>query len=223
MKEISNPDIDRINRCAIPEVIYGGGKENPDLADICKRFLSEQGRAIITKVDGEKAKYVKKSVNKIKGLDFTYNERGKVLVAKKKGFKRKIVGAIGLVTAGTSDIPIGEEARVVAEELGCEVIYDYDVGVAGIHRVFPVLKKMNEKGVSAIIAVAGMEGALPSVISGLVDVPVIGVPTSVGYGTSNHGLTALNAMLNACSPVGVVNIDNGYGAAVLAFQICRKK
>ncbi len=220
--DIVTPDLGRIGRCGIPEVIYGGSKTEGDLASIAKRFLESQGRAIATKVDKEKATRVKKA---LKGGDIalSYDERAQVLVAKKTEHRQDPAGTIGLVTAGTSDIPIGEEVRLVATELGCEVVYDYDVGVAGIHRVYPVLEQMNDKGVAAIVAVAGMEGALPSVLSGLVSVPVIGVPTSVGYGTSREGLTALYAMLNACAPVACVNIDNGYGAAVIATQIARQR
>ncbi len=132
-------------------------------------------------------------------------------------------GKIGIITAGTSDVPVAEEARVVAEEAGCEVLTSYDVGVAGIHRLFHQIRRMIEEDVKALIVVAGMEGALPSVVAGLVDVPVIGVPTSVGYGVGAGGFTALNAMLQSCAPgIAVVNIDNGFGAAVFASTIVKQ-
>jgi len=126
-------------------------------------------------------------------------------------------GIVGILTAGTSDIFVAEEAAAVAEELGCRVLREYDVGIAGIHRIFSALERM--KDVDVYIVAAGMEGALPSVVAGLVAPPVIAVPTSVGYGTAEHGKTALYTMLNSCTPLAVVNIDNGYGAAVLAFKI----
>jgi NCAIR mutase (PurE)-related protein len=127
---------------------------------------------------------------------------------------------IGIITAGTSDIPVGEEARVIVEEGGCEAICSYDVGIAGIHRLFPKIAEMIKKNIKAIIVCAGMEGALPSVVAGLVDVPVIGVPTSVGYGIGGKGVSALYSMLQSCAPgIAVVNIDNGFGAAVFALTI----
>jgi len=144
--------------------------------------------------------------------DIPIGEEAKVIVEKK----------IGIITAGTSDIPIGEEAKVIVEEGGCKAITSYDIGVAGIHRLFPQIAKMIEEGVCAIIVCAGMEGALPSVVAGLVDVPVIGVPTSVGYGVGGKGKAALYAMLQSCAPgIAVVNIDNGFGAGVFALTIAK--
>lgn len=129
---------------------------------------------------------------------------------------------IGIITAGTSDIPVGEEARIVIEEGGCKAITSYDVGVAGIHRLFPQIAKMVKEGVCSIIVCAGMEGALPSVVAGLVDIPVIGVPTSVGYGIGGKGKAALYSMLQSCAPgLAVVNIDNGFGAGVFALTIAK--
>jgi NCAIR mutase (PurE)-related protein len=217
--KIVEPDFDRMERCGIPEVIFGESKTARQLIDVVGRLVENGGRAIATKVGPEKAKAL---ADACEGLDFRYNEDAGVVVVKAKGFKaRKSRGKVGIITAGTSDIGVAEEARMVLEELGCEAVSAYDVGVAGVHRVFPALKAMSDADV--IIVAAGMEGALPSVISGLVDVPVIGVPTSVGYGVGRGGTTALNSMLSSCAPVAVVNIDNGYGAAVLAYQIARKK
>ncbi len=213
--KIINPDMEREKRCGIPEVVFGAGKTTQDLEDIAKKFLKDSGRIIITKVDDEKAERLIERFKK--RFKILHNKRGKVLVIKKKKFRSQAVGNIGILTAGTSDIPIAEEARTVAEELGCNVIYEYDVGIAGIHRIFPAIERMRES--RAIIAIAGMEGALPSIIAGLVSIPVIAVPTSVGYGTAEHGKTALFTMLNSCTPLAVMNIDNGYGAAVLAYKI----
>jgi len=219
MAKVVTPDFERLSRCGIPEIVYGDGKTAEDMVEIAQRFLAASGRMIATKMSEEKVEAVKAVVD---GEEYIvdYNQRGRTLVVKKAGFEIKQVGVVGIITAGTSDIPIAEESKVVAQELGCTVHTAYDVGVAGIHRIYPVIEQM--KDASAIIVVAGMEGALPSVVSGLVDVPVIGVPTSVGYGTGKGGKTALYTMLNSCTPVAVVNIDNGYGAAVLARQITRR-
>ena len=216
---VVKPDLDRERRCGIPEVVFGENKTLGDLLEITEKFLSSSNRVIITRIDEGKAEKV---LGKYNDFKINYNQKGKILVIKKSGFKVKKNGRIGVITAGTSDVCAAEESKTVAEELGCTVISEYDVGIAGIHRVFPALEKMNKEGVSVIIAIAGMEGALPSVVAGLVDVPVIGVPTSVGYGVGKGGTAALNTMLNSCTPVAVVNIDNGYGAAVLAHQIAKR-
>ncbi len=127
------------------------------------------------------------------------------------------------MAAGTSDIPVAEEARIVAEEMGCEVMTAYDVGVAGIHRLFLPLKGMIEKDVDTIIVVAGREGALPTVVAGIVDIPIIAVPTSIGYGLGEKGVSALTAMLQACSlGLAVVNIDNGVAAGTIASLIANR-
>ncbi len=133
------------------------------------------------------------------------------------------IGTVGVIAAGTSDIGVAEEARLVAEAMGCNVIASYDVGIAGLHRLFPILKDMLAKDVDAIVVAAGMEGALPSVVASLVDVPVIGVPTSVGYGFGAGGVAALTSMLQSCTlGLAVVNIDNGVGAGVLAAMIAKR-
>jgi len=150
-----------------------------------------------------------------------YNPKARILLIKDGEIEKK--GRMGIITAGTSDVPVAEEARIVAEEAGCEVLTSYDVGVAGIHRLFSQIRRMLEADVKAILVVAGMEGALPSVVAGLVDVPVIGVPTSIGYGVGEGGFAALNSMLQSCAPgIAVVNIDNGFGAAVFAATVVKQ-
>ncbi|MFH0862592.1 MAG: nickel pincer cofactor biosynthesis protein LarB [Candidatus Altiarchaeota archaeon] len=216
--KIVEPDFDRMSRCGIPEVVYGRGKSRKQLLEVAARFIEHTGRVIVTKVDPVGARAV---IEAHPGLESEYGEESGTLVVRKKGAKAKMAGKVGIITAGTSDIPVAEEARAILGELGCSTVASYDIGVAGVHRLFPALKTMSDA--KALIVVAGMEGALPSVVSGLVDVPVIGVPTSVGYGVGKGGLTALNSMLASCAPVAVVNIDNGYGAAVLAYQIARTK
>jgi NCAIR mutase (PurE)-related protein len=214
--KIINHDINREKRCGVPEIIYGEGKTEADLALVVKEFLNDVGRAIITRVEEEKAKKIIETVNQKKYI-INHNKKGRVLIIKKKGRKTKNIGTIGILCAGTSDTKIAEEARAIAEELGCNVLCEYDVGIAGIHRVFPAIQRLRKAQV--YIVAAGMEGALPSVVAGLVKAPVIAVPTSVGYGTSEKGKTALNTMLNSCTPLAVVNIDNGYGAAIIAYKI----
>jgi pyridinium-3,5-biscarboxylic acid mononucleotide synthase len=213
-------------RTGFPEAVFAQGKEEEELLEIMKS-CSNDDRLLVTRLEPERYESIKSHINQLLsdlGLKIEYNSRARILVVKgsqAKGETEKI-GKIGLVTAGTSDIPVAEEARVVAEEAGCEVISSYDVGVAGIHRLFSQIAKMIEGEVMAIIVVAGMEGALPSVVAGLVDVPVIGVPTSIGYGVGEGGFAALNAMLQSCAPgIAVVNIDNGFGAAVFAATILR--
>ncbi len=137
--------------------------------------------------------------------------------------KKAVVGTVAVFAAGTSDIPVAEEARIILEELGCKTIAAYDIGIAGIHRVLPWVAKVSEEDADVVIVVAGMEGALASVVKSMVDVPVIGVPTSVGYGYGGGGTSALMSMLQSCSPgITVVNIDNGFGAAAAAYLMCRR-
>jgi len=216
----AKPDLGRQGRCGIPEVIYAEGKRLEDTLTIAEHHLKLCGRAILTKIREEDAAEVASKLSR-KDVSSSSNPLAKTLVLKKKGFQTPKLGVIGILTAGTSDIPVAEEAKEIAQELGLSVITEYDVGIAGIHRVYPALDRM--KDASVLIVIAGMEGALPSVISGLANVPVIGVPTSVGYGTGAGGKAALYTMLNSCTPVAVVNIDNGFGAAVIAAQIVRRK
>lgn len=156
-------------------------------------------------------------------MEVKLNKKARILVIKKRGLEIKGGGKIGILTAGTADIPVAEEARVVAEEMGCEVTVAYDVGVAGLHRLISPLKDFIQKDIDVLIVVAGREGALPSVVASLVDIPVIGVPTSIGYGFGEKGLSALMAMLQACSlGLAVVNIDGGVAAGALAALIANK-
>ncbi len=204
-------DHGRRSRCGFPEVIFAHGKTATQIIAIAKKILEREGEILITRIDDKKFQSVRKS---LKGLIYSpiaqaaYHRRTKPM--KNSG--------ILVVTAGTSDVPVAEEAAVTCEALGYLPERFYDVGVAGIHRLIAGSDKL--KGAKVIIVAAGMEGALPSVVGGMVDVPVIAVPTSVGYGASFGGIAALLAMLNSCaSGVTVVNIDNGYGAAMAAIRI----
>jgi len=200
-------------------VIFAERKENEDLIKIILAAASK-GRLMVTKLNEDKYNAIKEHLNVLGGFKIDYNKKARVLLLKNHEIEKE--GKIGVITAGTSDIPIAEEARITAEEMGCEVLIAYDVGVAGIHRLFSHVREMVEEDVKALIVVAGMEGALPSVIAGLVDIPVIGVPTSVGYGVGEGGFTALFAMLQSCAPgIAVVNIDNGFGAGAIATKIAR--
>lgn len=194
------------------EVIYGAGKTAEQIAGIAEAMLRQGEKTVlITRIEPEKAETVQRTV------PLQYFNQGQIAVA--GTFPEKTgMGTILVATGGTSDIPVAEEAAVTAEVLGNEVVRLYDVGVAGLHRL---LSHMDEiMSARVIIAIAGMEGALASVIGGLADCPVIAVPTSVGYGASFGGVSALLSMLNSCaSGVSVVNIDNGFGAGFLASRI----
>lgn len=195
-------------RQGIPEVIFASGKTEEQVINIARAMLKKSKGFLITKA----TERIYNSLN-IKGA-FFHHASGMISI----GGKKKKIGNIVVLTAGTSDIPVAEEAAVTASFLGSKVNTIYDVGVAGLHRLMGSAKHLKDARV--IIVVAGMEGALPSVIGGMTDKPIIGVPTSVGYGTSLGGFTALFAMLNSCVPgIAVMNINNGFGAGVLAHKI----
>jgi hypothetical protein len=217
---IANFDVKRGARAGFPEAIFSPSKDYEDLLLIIKKYLqNSDDDLIVTKLSNDRYERILKDLGE-NSFIFEYNRRAQILIIRKEITKREPIAKIGIITAGTSDINIAEEARVIVEEGGCEAITSYDIGVAGIHRLFPQIAHMVEEGVRAFIVCAGMEGALPSVVAGLVDVPVIGVPTSVGYGVGEGGRVALDAMLQSCAPgIAVVNIDNGFGAGVFALTI----
>ena len=205
-------DTDRQRRTGLPEVIYASGKTVEQVKLIAERMHQKGIDVLATRVTPEMAEAVKTIIP-----DAEYNELAKTISYRKKG-EIESRGYIAVVAAGTSDMPVAEEAAVTARFLGNKVETIYDVGVAGIHRLFNKLETIRNARV--IIVVAGMEGALTSVVGGLVHKPVIGVPTSIGYGANFQGLSALLSMLNSCaSGVSVVNIDNGFGAACQASLI----
>jgi NCAIR mutase (PurE)-related protein len=200
-------------RTGIPELVFGEGKSAHQIA-IALGELAREGGAIATRVDPEKALQVRALLPEARSDEVSR------LVALGTPRPRPPAGAIAIVCAGTSDLPVAEEAAQVAEFLGAQVIRISDVGVAGLHRLLARLDDIRRAEV--VIAVAGMEAALPSVLGGLIDRPIIAVPTSVGYGVSIGGLVALGALLSACAPgITVVNIDNGVGAAVAAVRVAR--
>lgn len=207
--ECAKLDLERETRCGGPEVVYCEGKTPAQVADIFKHIVSHCGRALGTRAGQEHAAALPES------LGAAYDPVSRVL---RVGDNQKLQGKIVVLTGGTSDLPVAEEAAQTAEFLGSRVERHFDCGVAGIHRLFSVVDEL--KDASAIIVVAGMEGALPSVVGGVASPPIIAVPTSVGYGANFQGLSALLTMMNSCAPgIGVVNIDNGFGAGFLAHKI----
>lgn len=200
-------------RRGFPEVIYGEGKRAEDIVRIMENMIKNEENVLVTRLGPEKAKLIGKRFP-----SGNYHARSGALTVSVRPLNKKGKGKILVVSAGTADVPVAEEAAITAEFMGNEVSTIFDIGVAGLHRVFGNHDKILEA--SVVIVVAGMEGALPSVIGGLVDKPVIAVPTSAGYGASFGGLSALLGMLNSCaSGVTVVNIDNGFGAGYAASLI----
>lgn len=206
-------DTHRKLRLGFPEVIFCSGKANHHLLEIFRRIYEAEGEVLGTRASKDQYEFLKKEYSEVQ-----YDEISKIIKIEKKEKKR--IGQITVCTAGTTDIPVAEEAAQVAEYFGVYVERVYDVGVSGLHRLLSKLEIIQKA--NCVIAVAGMEGALGSVIGGLVDKPVIAVPTSVGYGANMKGISALLTMINSCANgVAVVNIDNGYGAGYLAAQINR--
>lgn len=214
-------DINRRKRRGIPEVVFAETKELEEIKKIAKKTLEKTNSVIISRIK-------KNDYPKI--LAFTKRLKVKVKTGKNSSslllFKKPIKfqgGKVGIMTAGTSDIGVAEEARLMCEAMNCKCITSYDVGVAGIQRVFPILKKMINEDVDCIIVAAGMEGALATLVSTLVDIPIIGIPTSVGYGYGEKGIAALASMLQSCSlGLSVVNIDNGIAAGGIAANIANR-
>jgi NCAIR mutase (PurE)-related protein len=217
-------DLNRQYRTGIPEIIFAEGKTSTDVADITLAHATAKSFALVSRATEEDVEAIKKRIATEEDFVVDYNELAKTVIVKKKGYEFPKRGKIGIIAAGTADIPVAEEARVVAAVCGCEVLTVYDVGIAGLHRLVKPLEDCVTADVAAIIVVAGMEGALPSLVASLVDVPVIGVPTSVGYGIGGKGIAALLSMLQSCSPgLAVVNVDNGVGAGTFAAKCVMHK
>ncbi|MFC1857140.1 nickel pincer cofactor biosynthesis protein LarB [Thermodesulfobacteriota bacterium] len=222
LAHISFEDIDyahidhhRSLRKGFPEVIFGEGKTKDQIIGIMEKMHFQENVILVTRINPEKAKEV---ISRFP--DAVYHPDARMMIWQKEAMSKQGRGVIVVISAGTSDIPVAQEACLTAEAMGNDVESVFDVGVSGIHRLLDHRKLLDEA--SVLIVVAGMEGALPSVVAGMVSRPVIAVPTSVGYGVSFGGLTALFAMLNSCSSnVAVVNIDNGFGAGYMASMINR--
>ncbi len=214
-------DINRSKRRGIPEVIFAESKELNEIKKIIKKTLEKTNAVIVSRIK-------KKDYDKI--LEYSKKLKVKVKTGKNSSslliFKKPIKihgGKVGILTAGTSDIGVAEESRLMCEAMNCKCITSYDVGVAGIQRIFPILKEMVEEEVDCIIVAAGMEGALATLVATMVDIPIIGIPTSVGYGYGEKGIAALASMLQSCSlGLTVVNIDNGIAAGGVAANIANR-
>jgi hypothetical protein len=214
-------DMGRAIRCGMPEVVLAEGKDTAHLAEIAVSQADMAGRCIITRITPEQSAIVQ-DLAKSRSITGEYHEAGRVLILAKgtSTVPARTGGIVALITAGTSDIRVAEEARIIAEEMGCEVRYAYDVGAAGIHRLFPALKPL--LGAHVFIVCAGREGTLPAIVAGLVDKPVIGVPVSTGYGYMGAGRAALASMLQSCSVIAVVNIDAGFTAGAFAARVANQ-
>jgi NCAIR mutase (PurE)-related protein len=213
-------DVSRAARKGVPEVVYAEGKTADQLVGIVVRFLEHGPAVLCSRVTPEQAAAVRAGV----GGEIEYDERSRVIIARRPGEPPPAShGVVGVLAAGTSDLPAAGEAVAMCRAMNVAVVSAFDVGVAGLHRLASPLEDMREAGAAAIVVAAGMEGALPSVVAGLVDVPVIGLPTATGYGLGGRGEAALLGMLQSCSPgLVVVNIDNGIGAGATAALIARR-
>jgi len=218
---VAKLDIGREKRRNVPEIIFAEGKSNEDLLAICKAMLERNGRVIATRLN---EKQIDDLQTKLNAHHVQLFPHAKSLVVRRQDYQGPQTGGrVGVLTAGTVDLAVAEEAVMIAQEMGCETFLEADAGVAGIHRLVEPLKRMLENDVDCLVVVAGREGALPTVVAGLVDLPLIAVPASSGYGYGGQGEGALMAMLQACSlGLAVVNIDSGVAAGVVAAQIANR-
>jgi NCAIR mutase (PurE)-related protein len=219
----ARPDFHRQARKGVPEVIMAEHKTVEQSLEIARRFLQTTGRAILSRVPPTLETRLRAEFEGQADLEWLPEPRAAIL-CQPDTKPPQLGGRVGVLTAGTSDVPWAAEAALICREMGCEVHTVFDVGVAGIHRLWePLSFLLEEARVDVLIVAAGMDGALPSVVSGLVDVPVIGLPTSVGYGLGGKGEAALLSMLQTCAPgMAVVNIDNGVGAGAIAGLIANR-
>lgn len=218
---LARPDLTREARRGIPEVILAISKTTPQVIAVAGEFLARTGRALISRIAPDVVDAVLDAHPQAVALRYPLANALRLTLPDVPS--RSSGGHMGIITAGTSDIPTAEEARFMAEAMGCRVTSIFDVGVAGVHRLFTPLEALLATDVAAIIVAAGMDGALPSLVAGLVPVPVIGLPTPVGYGLGGNGEAALLAMLQSCAPgMTVVNIGNGIGAGAFAALIANR-
>jgi NCAIR mutase (PurE)-related protein len=216
-------DADRIERSGVPEVVYAESKDTERLLSIVQSMVDSRGFSLVSRADNEKTAALQNKLNEYNFKIMGKGDHYTVLVTTRDWKPPQKSGRIAVLTAGTSDIPYADEAVAMALVMGVEVLQFYDIGVAGIHRLLEPLKEILDRQVDAIIVFAGMEGALPTVVASLVDIPVIGVPVPVGYGYGGKGETALASMLQSCAPgLVVVNIGNGIGAGATACLIAKR-
>jgi NCAIR mutase (PurE)-related protein len=219
---VANLDISREVRRGVPEIVLAEGKTTDDLVSICTRMIEKNGRVIVSRLDDSQILRLNETFQD--GYEKQQFKHAKsMVISKKNRHTSKTGGKVGIITAGTVDLAVAEEACMIAEQMGCDAYLEVDAGVAGIHRIIEPLKRMIENDVDCLVVVAGREGALPTVVAGIVDIPLIAVPASSGYGYGGHGQAALMAMLQACSlGLAVVNIDSGIAAGVVAAQIANR-
>jgi pyridinium-3,5-biscarboxylic acid mononucleotide synthase len=218
---IAKIDINRRKRRGIPEVIFAETKKQDEIKKIIKKTLEKTNSVVVSRIGKKDYPAVVSFAKKLK-IKIKTGKNSSSLLLYKKPIKVN-GGKVGILTAGTSDVGIAEESRLMCEAMNCKCIISYDVGVAGIQRIFPILKEMIEEEVDCIIVAAGMEGALATLVSSMIDIPVIGIPTSVGYGYGGKGIAALASMLQSCSlGLSVVNIDNGIAAGAIAANIANR-
>jgi NCAIR mutase (PurE)-related protein len=222
--EFARLDLYRDVRKGVPEVVFALKKTDEQLEAIVGRFVEARGLALVSRLEPDRAERLREAFGG-RPLEFDYDAAARTLAVRTPEYRPpEERGCVGLLTAGTSDIPIAEEAALVVKYMGCRLEKAYDVGVAGVHRLLEPLTRIIEAKADAIVVAAGMEGALPSVVAGLVDMPVIGLPTSTGYGLGGDGTGALYSILQSCSPgLVAVNIDNGIGAGAAAALIARRR
>lgn len=230
LEDFARLDLGRAARKGVPEVIFSPGKSDEAFLAIVQVFVRESGVALAARVTPARAALVKRTTAELPATDgpaaavCSYHEQAGTLVVASAGYiPPSGQGVVGIISAGTADVPVAEEAGMVAAHMGCRVLRAYDVGVAGVHRLLEPLAGMIAEGAEVLVVAAGMEGALPSVVAGLVDIPVIGLPTSTGYGMGGAGTAALLSILQTCTPgLVAVNIDNGVGAGAAAGLIARR-
>jgi hypothetical protein len=219
--QTARPDFGRAARKGVPEIVLVGNKSDAQVIAIARSFIERAGHVLISRL--------RPGMAQLLGAEFSAchvetRGDGRIMAIHAPGdLPARTGGQVAVLSAGTSDVPVAEEARLVAEEMGCDVATLYDVGVAGLHRLLGPLQDLLDAGVDALVVAAGMDGALPSVVAGLAPVPVIGLPTSVGYGAGGRGRAALLSMLQTCAPgLTCVNIDNGVGAGATAALIANR-
>lgn len=214
--DVGKLDLDRDRRTGVPEVILAEGKDPDDVVALARALHDATGLAVVSRLDGDLAERLAGD------LPLVYHRRARIGVADSRPPAVGSAGTVGILSGGTADIRVAEEARVMAEVLGCRTVVEHDVGVAGLHRLTEALDRMVGR-VDVYLVVAGREGALGPVVAGLVDRPVIGIPVSTGYGAGGGGEAALMTMLQSCSPLLVVNVDAGVVAGMMASKILRAR
>ncbi len=221
---VARLDVGRTARKGVPEVVLADVKTDEQVVAIAGVFLASSGRVVLSRLRPKTQRLLIQEFVETGRATADLREQARAMALYAPGYTRPSTGGhIGVLTAGASDIPVAEEARLIAEEMGCRVSSLYDVGVAGLHRLLGPLQTLLAGDVAALVVCAGMDGALPSVVAGLAPVPVLGVPTSIGYGAGGKGRAALLSMLQTCAPgLTVVNIDNGIGAGATAALIANQ-